>query len=1082
MGGGRLSQLRISTLGGLRVELDGRPLDDVPAKGHALMVHLAVVGSPVTRSRLAGLFWSDMPEAAARANLRLTLSKLRSTVPNVQADRTSIWLDEPWWIDVAALEELAAASEDPTAVLELAHGDFLDGVELPNAELFTAWAAAQQVMVRSAVLALLDSAVDHALRVGATDAGVAAARRILELDPVNEQAHRALMRLFADAGQPSAALAQFDTCMHVLFEELGERPTEQTAALADEIRRSATADRAAPPLPRTTTSFVGRHAELDRLLRLFDDPACRLVTVAGPGGSGKTRLSVEFAAARRAEGHRVAFVSLAGIPPMDDDAVGELVITTLAAGLEIDLAAERDPLDVLVERISHRELLLVVDNLEHLAGAGAVLGHVLGRAERLRMLATSRRRLGIGAEWVVALDGLTTPAPDASDELLRYDAVRLFDERARAAGAGDHIDLTAVAEVCRAVDGMPLAIELAARRVATVPLTEIRARLGRDLDLLGGAVDPDLRHSSMRRALDWSWELLDAPLACSFARLAVFPSSFDAAAAEAVADVALAQLAGLADQSLLMLADDGGYRMHQLVRQYAADHLDADDTDDLAARHAAWVAMQLRQAQPDELDAVDLDDVRNATEWLLAHADPDDLAGHLRDLAELYRRRSYWAELRTIAEAALERSDLSTVASAELLGLISEAHRNVGKPGDAVRFAHKAIATLGRAPPATRSERLRWMAGYACTFAGFKLGLVRSDARREVARVRSERLLSLGELYYVGEQFDRTPPIAVGGFVEGHLSGDPSAQAIADGLAAISAALAGRHGIARRYVDRSVARASDPRVSLPAAAATFLSAAVICLARGAWDDVAQHMTHALDVYERGALHRSAALVMLIASIARYHAGAYDDAMALANEVAEGARRRGATAALLWADLVWAESAVRVDRLDEAAARARHALELTDRVDARIDRVRAMVVLARVAIAQQRFDDAARHLTAAADELADRPAYLAYAAEAYTGVPETALDLIAAGHGDRHDLDVIVDRGLTGLRSYVRVVPIAAPRRDLIAGRIAHLRGRERTARRLLARALHRAEDLGMPWEAEQARVHLASERVSATPS
>jgi len=1080
MGGGRLSQLRISTLGGLRVELDGRPLDDVPAKGHALMVHLAVVGSPVTRSRLAGLFWSDMPEAAARANLRLTLSKLRSTVPNVQADRTSIWLDEPWWIDVAALEELAAASEDPTAVLELAHGDFLDGVELSNAELFTTWAAAQQVVVRSAVLALLDSAVDHALRVGATDVGVAAARRILELDPVNEQAHRALMRLFADAGQPSAALAQFETCMHVLFEELGERPTEQTAALADEIRRSATADRVAPPLPRTGTSFVGRHAELERLLQLFDDPACRLVTVVGPGGSGKTRLSVEFAAACRREGHQVAFVSLAGVPPVDDDAVGELVVTTLAAGLDIDLAAERDPLDVLVDRISHHELLLVVDNLEHLAGASAVLGRVLGRAERLRMLATSRRRLGIGAEWVVALDGLTTPAPDASDDLLRYDAVRLFDERARAAGAGDHVDLTVVAEVCRAVDGMPLAIELAARRVATVPLTEIRARLGRDLDLLGGAVDPDLRHRSMRRALDWSWELLDAPLARSFARLAVFPSRFEAAAADAVAGVSLPQLAELAEHSLLMLADDGRYGMHQLVRQYAADRLAAEDTDDLAGGHAVWVAMQLRQEEPGELDAVDLDDVRTATEWLLEHADPNDLADYLRDLTELYRRRSYWAELRTVAEAALERPDLSTLVSAELFGLAGESHRNVGSPGDAIRLAHEALATIGRAPPETRSGRLRWMAGYAGTFAAFRIGLVRSGARREVARVRSERLLSLGELYYVGEQFERMPLIAVGGFVEGHVSGDPSAQAIADGFAAVMATVAGRHGIARRYVERSIARASDPRVSLPAAAQTSLMAAVACLTTGAWDDVARHVTRALDVCERGALHRTAALVMLIGSIARYHVGGYHDAMSMADEIADGARHRGATAALLWADLVWAESAVRVDRLDEAVDRANHALELTDRVDARIDRVRAMVVLARVAVAQERWDDAIRQVATAADELAGRPGYVAYAAEAYTGVPETALDLIAAGHGDRHDLDGILGRGQAVLQTYVRAVPIAAPRRDLIAGRAARLGRRERTARRLLHRARHRAEELGMPWEAEQARVHLASERGPAT--
>jgi len=322
----------------------------------------------------------------------------------------------------------------------------------------------------------------------------------------------------------------------------------------------------------------------------------------------------------------------------------------------------------------------------------------------------------------------------------------------------------------------------------------------------------------MRRALDWSWELLNAPLARAFARVSVFPSSFDAAAADEVAGVSLPPLATLAEHSLLMLADDGRYRMHQLVRQYAADRLDAEDTAYLAGRHAAWVAMQLRQEEPGELDAVDLDDVRTATEWLLGHADPDDLAGYLRDLAELYRRRSYWAELRTIAEAALDRPDLSTVASAELLGLISEAHRNVGSPVDAIRLAHEALATIGRAPPDTRSGRLRWMAGYAGTFAAFRVGLVRSGARRELARVRSERLLSLGELYYVGEQFKRMPLIVVGGFVEGHVSGDPSAQAIADGFAAVMATVAGRHGIARRYVERSIARASDPRVSLPAAA------------------------------------------------------------------------------------------------------------------------------------------------------------------------------------------------------------------------------------------------------------------------
>lgn len=134
----------------------------------------------------------------------------------------------------------------------------------------------------------------------------------------------------------------------------------------------------------------------------------------------------------------------------------------------------------------------------------------------------------------------------------------------------------------------------------------------------------------------------------------------------------------------------------------------------------------------------------------------------------------------------------------------------------------------------------------------------------------------------------------------------------------------------------------------------------------------------------------------------------------------------------------------------------------------------MVVLARVTVAQRRWDEAARHLVTAAGEVAGRPTYSAYAAEAYTGVPEAALDLIAAGRGDRRHLQDIVGRGLAGLRTYVRTAPVAAPRRELIAARAARLRGRERTARRLLQRALDGADAIGMPWEAEQVRNHLAS--------
>lgn len=705
-----MSPLRIRALGGLDVEVDGGLLSTpVPARGRVLLAYVAVVGGRADRSRLAGLLWSDVPEASARQNLRFVLTRLRRAVEHVQADRKDVWLDGAWWVDTADIETLAsdASAADADEVLDLVRGEFLDGIELPGAELFSEWVTATRAHQRSLTVALLGGVVSRALTGdGSSASGIVAARRLLELEPADEAAHRALMRLFADAGQTSAALAQFDTCMQVLFEELGERPTEQTAALADDIRRRSTEEPSTPRLPPRRSSFVGRDADLDRLDRLFTDPSCRLVTVVGVGGVGKTRLALEFARAWTAQERPAAFVSFAGVAPGHGRHLDEAVVTTLAAGLDIGLEVGRDPFAVLVDRIVGPELLLVVDNLEHLPGAGRVLTRVLDAAPQLRVLATSRRRLAVGAEWVLPLDGLATPDADGADNTRCGDAVRLFLKRADAAGSGRALDPVEVGTLCRALGGVPLAIELAARRAAVMPVHDIRTGLDSALDLLAGSEAAERRHRSMRATLDWSWELLDTEVADGFVRVSVFPGAFSAGAADRVANVGLLHLSELVEHSLVTLDSEGRYRLHPLVRRYGMERLEERPmtADELRRRHARWVARSLTASSTDGTgdDAVSLDDERSATGWMLEHATTDELAGYLRNLAEIYRRRSWWSELRIAVEAALDRDDLEPDLRAEWLMLTAEAHGNIGKPSDAVDLAWRPWRSSAAPRPTPR--------------------------------------------------------------------------------------------------------------------------------------------------------------------------------------------------------------------------------------------------------------------------------------------------------------------------------------------------------------------------------------------
>src|SRR3954453_21237487 len=383
------------------------------------------------------------------------------------------------------------------------------------------------------------------------------------------------------------------------------------------------------PLPRT--SFVGRASELEAIDRLLDDSGCRLLTLVGPGGVGKTRLALE-AAARRVDrySHGVHFVPLVSVASPD------FLAPALAESIQFAVDGAHSGFsaqDQLLDYLSERSTLLVLDNFEHLIEASGFLNEVIERTANVELLITSRERLSLQSEWAFDVEGLGL----AEDEKGSASAVRLFFERARQVepnfALDDAGDLQAT-RICRLVDGLPLGIELAASWVSVLSGAEIADEIEANIDFLATSMrDVPERHRSLRAAIDQSWRLLTDEQRSAFSRLSVFRGSFDRTAAIAVTGADLRLLSELVAKSLLRRPDFGRFELHELLRQYAAEQLTASPGEEAAARerHARHYAAMLLERRiallgpelasaPDELRR-ELDNLRAAVEWILTHDD-----------------------------------------------------------------------------------------------------------------------------------------------------------------------------------------------------------------------------------------------------------------------------------------------------------------------------------------------------------------------------------------------------------------------------------------------------------------------------
>ncbi|WP_280471371.1 BTAD domain-containing putative transcriptional regulator [Nocardia cyriacigeorgica] len=649
--------MRIAVLGPLAVHTaDGEPIDIGGIRLRMLLARLALEGGrAVSVDGLIDGLWGAEPPADAAGALQASVSRLRKALPEPGAVelvaggyRLGVQAED---VDAFRFEELLgrgrrelaagkpeAAADTLDAALALWRGPALaDLLAAPFAELGASRLNELRAAAEEARFDALLQAGRHSEILA--DLESAGARR-----PLSERLAVLRIRALAASGRQSDALAVYERVRESLGEELGVDPSAELqrahlALLRGELHRPVT--RPAPAtsrIPLRLTSFVGRERELERLaLRLSDS---RLITLTGPGGAGKTRLAVEAVARHRAaERGRVWFVPLAGVSDADE-VIAALLGAVGARDARGPEGAGATPLTRVIESLDLGEAIVVLDNCEHVIEAAAAFAHrVLGECTRLRILATSREPLGITGEALWQVEPLALPAATADAAVIADSpAVALLRDRASAVRQDlgtDPATLATMARICRALDGIPLAIELAAARLRTMSLDQLAHRLDDRFRLLTGGSRTAIRqHRTLRAVVDWSWELLSDAERLVLARLAVFAGGASLEAAEQVcADGSTVEqwqvlelLTSLTEKSLLITTDDGlRFRMLETIKQYAADRL-AESGDAEAARraHLTYFTGLAATAEPHLRRAEQL-------EWLaVLEAEHDNIAAAMR--------------------------------------------------------------------------------------------------------------------------------------------------------------------------------------------------------------------------------------------------------------------------------------------------------------------------------------------------------------------------------------------------------------------------------------------------------------------
>jgi predicted ATPase/DNA-binding SARP family transcriptional activator len=598
-------------LGPFEVRTDEGVFADMPgARLCALVIALALEpGHAVPKATLIDWIWGERPPPGAANALQRLVSRLRKVLPEglVEGQTDGYRLRvEPDAVDAVRFERLVGqARTDEVALrvrllreaLALWRGAAMQDVGLEDSAAFDA-AVARLEGLR---LTAMEDRFDAEIGLGHGAGLVTELTDLVAAYPLRERLVAALMRALVATGRDSEALLVYQRTREALASALGVDPSPELSALHVALLRGELGQREETRKTNVRaelTSFIGKDADVAAVRELIAEH--RLTTLIGPGGAGKTRLAAEAARTLLGDLPDGAWlVELASI-----GAGGDVAQSTLAAlGVRDALlggAPDAEPMDRLIAAIREREMLLILDNCEHVIESAASFAHrVLGECQRLRILATSREPLGITGEALWQVEPLALPAEDADPgEIESSQAVQLLQDRAGAVRkdlATDARTLSTMARVCRALDGIPLAIELAAARLRTMSLEQLANRLDDRFRLLTGGSRTALpHHRTLRAVVDWSWELLTDAERMVLRRLAVFSGGASLDAAEQVCGgdsvergEVLELLTALTEKSLLLTEGDSAprYRMLDTIKEYARDRLAEAGESDLA-RHA----------------------------------------------------------------------------------------------------------------------------------------------------------------------------------------------------------------------------------------------------------------------------------------------------------------------------------------------------------------------------------------------------------------------------------------------------------------------------------------------------------------